>query len=77
MAQKDPEKKMPSTTAKATSRSANELDDEIHRMAHSALALTHGTSSSALKSLALSSASRTYVSMSSEYISLWMFSMAI
>ena len=74
MAQNEPEKKIPSTTANATSRSAKRLDDEIQRSAHSALALTHGTSSMALSSLAFSVLSRTYVSISREYVSECTFS---
>ena len=36
MAQKEPEKKMPSTTANATSRSAKRVDSLIHRSAQAA-----------------------------------------
>ena len=59
IAQNDPEKNRPSTTANATSRSAKRFDDEIHLSAHSALDLTHGTSSMALSSRAFSALSRT------------------
>lgn len=38
-----PEKKIPSTAAKATSRSANDPSSEIHLSAHSALRLMQGT----------------------------------
>ena len=74
MAQNEPEKNIPSTTANATSRSAKRFDDEIHFIAHSALALTHGTSSMALSSRDFSALSRTYVSISSEYVSECTFS---
>jgi len=43
MAQKEPEKWMPSTHAKATKRSEKERADEIHFIAHSALRPTQGT----------------------------------
>jgi hypothetical protein len=44
MEAKDPEKKIPSTAAKATRRSANvEFLSAIQRRAHSALALMQGT----------------------------------
>ena len=42
-AQNEPEKKMPSTTAKATRRSPKVASEPIHFSAHSAFALTHGT----------------------------------
>ena len=48
MAQNEPEKKMPSTTANATSRSANRFDSVIHRRAQLAFLATHGTVSMAL-----------------------------
>ena len=66
MAQKEPEKKMPSTTAKATSRSAKRRDSVIHRSAQSAFFRTQGTVSSALNRCAFSDRSLTYVSISSE-----------
>ena len=66
MAQKEPEKKMPSTTAKATSRSAKRDESSIQRSAQSAFLRTHGTVSSALKRCIFSALSCTYVSMSSE-----------
>jgi hypothetical protein len=47
--QKEPEKKMPSTAAKASSRSANESELLIQRRAQAAFFLTHGTVSTALK----------------------------
>jgi len=76
MAQKEPEKKMPSTAAKPTRRSAKESEPVIHLIAQSAFRLTHGTVSIAWNSLCFSAASLMYVSSSSEYISEWMFSMA-
>jgi hypothetical protein len=42
MAQKLPEKKMPSTAAKATSLSAKVLSEPIHFKAHSAFLATTG-----------------------------------
>lgn len=70
IAAKQPEKNMPSTAAKATKRSAKvERMSEIHRRAHSALCLTHGMLSMALKRCARSCESRIYVSMSREYVS--------
>ena len=75
--QNDPEKKMPSTTAKATQRSAKHESEPIHRSAQSAFFLTHGIVSIALKSFAFSAASLMYVSISSEYVSEWMCSIAI
>ena len=43
IAQNDPEKKMPSTHANATSRSAKHSEDWIHLRAHCALRATVGT----------------------------------
>lgn len=43
MEAKEPEKKMPSTAAKATRRSAKEPLDEIHLKAQSAFFLMQGT----------------------------------
>jgi hypothetical protein len=43
IAQKEPEKWMPSTQAKATSRSGKVVLDPIHLCAHSAFFFTHGT----------------------------------
>mmetsp|Transcript_44410 Transcript_44410/g.144155 ORF Transcript_44410/g.144155 Transcript_44410/m.144155 type:complete len:213 (+) Transcript_44410:404-1042(+) len=77
MEQKEPEKKMPSTTAKAMRRSAKHLDSEIQRTAQLAFFVTHGTVSMALKSMAFSVGSLMYWSMSRLYVSEWMFSMAI
>jgi len=54
MAANDPEKKMPSTAAYATSRSAyGDFMSSIHRKAHSAFFLTHGIVSIALNSFSL------------------------
>eukprot|EP01137_Pigoraptor_chileana_P010999 Opistho-2@61229 len=78
MAANDPLKKMPSTAANAMMRSAKEaLLWLIHRIAHSAFLRTHGSVSTALKSLARSWLSRMYVSIRRLYISEWMFSIAI
>ena len=63
IAQNEPEKKMPSTTAKATRRSAKRVDSVIQRSAHSAFFLTHGTVSSALNRRSFSALSLMYVSM--------------
>lgn len=50
MAAKDPEKKMPSTDANATSLSANDASElEIHFNAQSAFFLTHGTTEKILR----------------------------
>ena len=68
---------MPSTTAKATRRSAKRDESSIQRSAQSAFLRTHGTVSSALKRCIFSALSRTYVSMSSEYVSLCTFSIMI
>jgi hypothetical protein len=57
IAQKEPLKKMPSTTAKATSRSANRFDSSIQRSAQSAFLRIQGMVSSALNSLSFSAAS--------------------
>mmetsp|Transcript_26167 Transcript_26167/g.66464 ORF Transcript_26167/g.66464 Transcript_26167/m.66464 type:complete len:213 (-) Transcript_26167:457-1095(-) len=77
MAQNEPEKKMPSTHAKASRRCANGAFDEIHLSAHAALACTAGTCETAWKRRSRSVSSATYVSMSKLYVSEWMFSMAI
>lgn len=74
MAANDPEKKIPSTAAKVMSRLAKDLLDEIHRRAQSAFSRMHGMASIAVSSLIFSSASFMYVSMKSEYISEWIFS---
>jgi len=49
IAQKLPEKKIPSTAAKATNLSANGLSDPIHLRAHSAFFVTTGMLVIALK----------------------------
>jgi hypothetical protein len=78
MAQKEPEKKMPSTAANATMRSAKvALFLSVHRSAHSAFCITAGMVSIALNRCVFSSLSRMYVSMSSEYTSECTFSIAI
>ena len=64
--QKAPEKKMPSTQAKATKRVANDLSEPIQFRAHSAFFSMHGMVVIALNSLSFSSSSLTYVSMSRE-----------
>lgn len=76
IAAKLPEKKMPSTAAKATSRSPKvEFLSDIHRNAHAAFFAMQGTDSMALKSLSFSSASVMSVSMRSEYVSECTFSL--
>mmetsp|Transcript_34634 Transcript_34634/g.81771 ORF Transcript_34634/g.81771 Transcript_34634/m.81771 type:complete len:224 (-) Transcript_34634:367-1038(-) len=77
IAQNEPEKKMPSTVANATSRSAKRDDSVIHFSAQSAFFLTQGTVSSALNSRSFSTVSLMYVSISKLYVSAWMFSIAI
>lgn len=69
MAQKDPEKKIPSTTANAIRRSAKLLDSLIHWSAQWAFLATHGTVSSALKSRCFSAPSLMYVSIRRLYVS--------
>ena len=76
MEQKLPEKKMPSTAANATMRSAK-LPFSIHSRAQLAFSFTQSRVSIALKSLSFSALSLMYVSISSEYVSLWMFSIMI
>jgi hypothetical protein len=66
----EPLKKMPSTAANATRRSANESLWLIHRMAQSAFFLTHGTVCTALNNLARSVGSLIRVSINKEYVSL-------
>ena len=77
IAQNEPEKKMPSTVANATRRSAKRDDSVIHRSAQSAFLRTQGTVSSALNSRSFSTVSLMYVSISRLYVSAWMFSIAI
>ena len=69
MEQKDPEKKMPSTQAKATSLCAKGESGRIHSIAHSAFCFTAGDVSIALNRRAFSSGSRTSLSIMSEYVS--------
>jgi hypothetical protein len=75
--QKDPEKKIPSTAAKATSLSPKLFSSLIHFNAQSAFFLTQGTSSIALNNFFLSGPFLIYVSISSEYVSACIFSIAI
>jgi hypothetical protein len=63
MEQNEPEKNIPSTAAKATNRSANEVDFSIHLSAQSAFFFTHGTVSSALNNRSFSFGSLMYVSI--------------
>lgn len=59
IAAKEPEKKMPSTAAKAMIRSAkDESSSLIHRIAQSALRFTHGIVSTALKRKSLQNNTR-------------------
>jgi len=63
----EPEKKIPSTAAKAMRRSANEdCSSEIQRRAQSAFFLMQGMFSMALKRYWRRALSRMYVSMRSE-----------
>ena len=74
MAQKDPEKKMPSTAANAMIRLAKlALVGSHHVRAQLALRWTHGIVSVAWRMCSFAAASLMYASMSSEYILLWMF----
>lgn len=63
IAQNDPEKKMPSIAANATSRSANELFEVVHFRAHAAFLETHGIVWIALNKNCLSSLSEINVSI--------------
>ena len=74
--QKLPEKKIPSTAANATKRSAK-VPLSIQRKAQSAFFFTHGTVSIAFNKRCFSAGSFTYVSINKEYISEWMFSIMI
>ena len=76
MAQKLPEKKMPSTQANAMSRSAKHSELWIQRIAHCALRPTVGTLWIALNRCFFCTESLMYVSSSKPYVSLWMFSIA-
>mmetsp|Transcript_78952 Transcript_78952/g.190910 ORF Transcript_78952/g.190910 Transcript_78952/m.190910 type:complete len:216 (-) Transcript_78952:536-1183(-) len=75
--QKAPEKKMPSTAAKATSRSPKLDSSPIQRRAQSALRLTQGTSVMACCSRTLSAGSVMNASISRPYVSACTFSMAV
>src|SRR4051812_20889471 len=77
MAANDPEKKIPSTVANATRRSAKDLLDEIQRRAQLAFFWIHGMVLMAENRCVFLAGSLMYVSMSSEYISEWMFSIMI
>jgi hypothetical protein len=69
MAANEPEKKMPSTAANATTRSPNEAWSlALHFIAHSAFRLIAGNVSMALNSLLCSSRSSTYDSIKREYL---------
>lgn len=72
----EPEKKMPSTAAKAISRSANvDRVSVIHLSAHEAFFWIQGMVSIASNRYVRRAASLMYVSISSEYVSEWMFSL--
>jgi len=77
IAANEPEKKIPSTAAKATILSAYGAPLPIHFIAHSAFLPTQGRVSIALKRWDLWAESRMYVSIRRLYISEWMFSIAI
>ena len=74
--QKLPEKNIPSTAAKAINLSAN-VPLSIHLNAQSAFFLTQSSVSIACKSVSFSFVSSTYVSINKEYVSEWIFSIAI
>ena len=70
MEQNDPEKKIPSTAAKAMTRVPNvDSLSLIHLSAHSAFFLTLGIVSIALNNLFFFLLSLTYVSINSDYVS--------
>ena len=78
MAQKEPEKNMPSTAANAIMRSAKLTVVESHHLsAHCAFRWTQGTVLIARRRCIFFVGSLTYMSMRSEYVSLWKFSTAI
>ena len=75
MAQKEPEKKMPSTVANAITRSVKLALVGLHHLrAQLALRWMHGTVSMVWSRWSLSFGSLMYVSMRREYFLLWMFS---
>jgi hypothetical protein len=78
MAQKEPKKNMPSTAANAIMRSAKLAVVESHHLStHCAFCWTQGTVTITHRRCIFFVGSLTYMSMRSEYISLWMFSTAI
>ncbi len=78
MAQKEPEKNMPSTAANAIMCSAKLAAVELHHLsAHCAFHWTQGTVSIACRSCVFFVGSLMYMSMRSECVSLWIFSTAI
>ncbi len=78
MAQKEPEKNMTSTAANAITHSAKLAAAESHHLsAHCAFRWTQWTVLIACRRCIFFVGSLTYVSMRSEYVSLWMFSSAI
>ena len=78
MAQKDPEKKMPSTAANAMICLAKlALVGSHHVRAQVALWWTHGIVSVAQRICSFVAGSLMFVLISREYISLWMFSTMI
>ena len=77
MAAKDPLKKMPSTTAKATSRVAKLAFEVIHLAAHAALRETHGMVSMARNRWSFAAVPSTSESIIRLYASECTLSMAI
>jgi len=78
MSQKEPEKNMPSTAANTMMHLAKLAAVESHHLsAHCAFCWTQGTVSITRRRCIFFVGSLTYVSMRSEYVSLWMFSTAI
>lgn len=77
MAQKLPEKKIPSIAAKAIRRSAKQSDDSIHLNAQLAFYFTLSMLSTASKRKVFSVLSSIKVSMRMEYVSEWTFSIII
>ncbi len=78
MAQKEPEKNMPSTVANAIIRSAKLAAVESHHLsAHCALCWTQGTVLIACRRCIFFVGSLAYVLMRSKYVSLRMFLKAI
>ena len=78
MAQKEPEKNTPSTAANAIMRSTKLATVGLHHQsAHCAFRWTKGTVSITRRRYIFFAGSFTYVSMRSEYVSLWMLLTAI